>query len=79
MTIVNTKTTVLRDQFYLEVDTDLANITDINFIDKERLSFKQTITEDKICIVLKKTKPDKCSEVDKISNQFLKAIEDLLV
>ena len=79
MTIVNTKAAALEDRFYSEVDTDLASIADTSFVDKERLFFEQTVTEDKICTALKKTKPDKCLETDKISNRFLKAIEDSLV
>jgi hypothetical protein len=79
VTTVNTKAAALGDRFYSEVDTDLANITDTSLIEEEGLPFKQTVTEDEICTALKKTKPDKCPEADKIPNRFLKAMKDLLV
>ena len=75
------KADILGERFYPETEADLDNILDqeCQYAYNSPLFADQSVTEEDVQAIIRKTKPDKYPGNNEIPNRFLQAIGELLV
>ena len=75
------KARALGERFYLETEADLDNILDKECQEEysSTLVVDQLVTNADVQAIVRKVKPDKCPEANKIPNWFLQSMEEPLI
>src|SRR6266487_4995938 len=79
--IVEGKARALSERFYLETNTDLDDILDMDCQEEysSTIAISQLVTREEVQAIVQKVRPDKCPGTDEIPNRFLQSIGEPLV